>query len=165
MTSVGALWHAGSCWFQTGQHTRKAKNVARDKRCTISVATKSFDVMVAGQARRVHDSSVVAEIAALWAKGRWTARSDKMGNGITASCNAPALGRLRDSCTRSSLRPRLRSARVRKRQVQHAGASEINTIAIVKHFNRTSLTRPVITDTNVEGFVEALNAGREASVA
>ncbi len=28
VTSVGALWHAGSCWFQTGERTRKAKNVA-----------------------------------------------------------------------------------------------------------------------------------------
>ena len=46
VTSVGALWHAGSCWFQTGERTRKAKNVARDPRCTISVATKGFDVMV-----------------------------------------------------------------------------------------------------------------------
>ena len=27
VTSVGALWHAGSCWFQTGERTRKAKNV------------------------------------------------------------------------------------------------------------------------------------------
>ena len=31
VTSVGALWHAGSCWFQTGERTRKAKNVARDR--------------------------------------------------------------------------------------------------------------------------------------
>ena len=30
VTSVGTLWHAGSCWFQTGEHTRKARNVARD---------------------------------------------------------------------------------------------------------------------------------------
>ena len=46
VTSVGALWHAGSCWFQTGERTRKAKNVARDPRCTVSVATKGFDVTV-----------------------------------------------------------------------------------------------------------------------
>ena len=26
-TSVGALWHAGSGWFQTGDRTRKARNV------------------------------------------------------------------------------------------------------------------------------------------
>src|SRR3954471_684800 len=68
VTSVGALWHAGSCWFQTGEGTRKAKNVARDPRCTMSVARGSFDVMVAGEARRVTEPKVVAEIAALWAK-------------------------------------------------------------------------------------------------
>jgi hypothetical protein len=44
VTSVGALWHAGSCWFQTGERTRKARNVARDPRCAVSVATKGFDV-------------------------------------------------------------------------------------------------------------------------
>src|SRR4051812_36144665 len=74
VTSVGALWHAGSCWFQTGAGTRKAKNVARDPRCAISVATKGFDVMVAGDARRVTDPSVVAEIAELWAKSARAAR-------------------------------------------------------------------------------------------
>src|SRR3954449_725234 len=67
VTSVGALWHAGSCWFPTGEPPRKAVNLARDPRCAISVATKGFDVMVAGAARRVSDPAVVAEIAALWA--------------------------------------------------------------------------------------------------
>src|SRR5438067_11535961 len=92
VTSVGALWHAGSCWFQTGERTRKAKNVARDPRCTISVATKGFDVMVAGEARRVTDPKIVAEIAALWAKSGWPAQADDSGTGITAPFNAPTLG-------------------------------------------------------------------------
>jgi len=92
VTSVGALWHAGSCWFQTGDHTRKAKNVARDPRCTVSVATKSFDVMVSGEARRVTDPTTVAEIAALWSKSGWPAQPDDSGTGITAPFNAPALG-------------------------------------------------------------------------
>jgi len=91
VTSVGALWHAGSCWFQTGERTRKAKNVARDPRCTISVATKGFDVMVAGVARRVTDPKVVAEIAALWAKSGWPAQPDDSGTGITAPFNALAV--------------------------------------------------------------------------
>src|ERR671927_341486 len=68
VTSVGALWHAGSCWFQTGARTRKAKNVARDPRCTISVATKGFDVMVAGEARRGTKPKTLAENAAVWGK-------------------------------------------------------------------------------------------------
>src|SRR3954467_5822373 len=92
VTSVGALWHSGSYWFQTGEGTRKAKNVARDPRCTISVATKGFDVMVAGVARRVTDPKTVAEIAGLWAKGGWPAEADDAGTGITAPFNAPTLG-------------------------------------------------------------------------
>ena len=92
VTSVGALWHAGSFWFQTGEHTRKARNVARDPRCTMSVATGAFDVMVAGDARHVTDPKVVAESAALWAKGGWPAEPDASGTGITAPFNAPTLG-------------------------------------------------------------------------
>src|SRR5215203_1744197 len=92
VTSVGALWHAGSCWFQTAARTRKAKNVARDPRCTISVATKSFDVTVSGEARRVTVRTTVAEIAALWAKSGWPAQPDESGTGITAPFNAPTLG-------------------------------------------------------------------------
>jgi hypothetical protein len=92
VTSVGALWHAGSAWFQTGEHTRKAKNVTRDPRCTISVATKGFDVMVSGVARRVTTPKVVAEIAALWAGSGWPAQPDDAGTGITAPFNAPTLG-------------------------------------------------------------------------
>ena len=92
VTSVGALWHAGSCWFQTGDPTRKAHNIARDARCTVSVATKGFDVMVAGEARRVSDPKTVAEIAALWNQSGWPVRPDDAGTGITAPFNAPALG-------------------------------------------------------------------------
>lgn len=92
VTSVGALWHARSCWFQTGGSTRKAENLARDPRCTISVATKSFDVVVSGEARRALDPVTVAEIAALWAGSGWPAQPDDSGTGITAPFNAPALG-------------------------------------------------------------------------
>ena len=92
VTSVGALWHAGASWFQTGVRTRKADNVARDPRCTISVATTGFDVMIAGEARRVTDPTTMAEIAALWAGSGWPATLDDTGSGITAAFNAPGLG-------------------------------------------------------------------------
>ena len=87
-----AIWHDGSGWFQTGDHTRKARNVARDRRCTISVATKGFDVMVGGEARLVTDPATVAEIAAQWAAGGWPVQPDESGAGITAPFNAPTLG-------------------------------------------------------------------------
>ena len=39
VTGVGALWADGCFWFETGQGTRKGRNLARDPRCTLSVAT------------------------------------------------------------------------------------------------------------------------------
>ncbi len=92
VTSVGALWHAGRGWFQTGERTRKARNIARDPRCAMSVATKGFDVMVAGEAQHVTDPKIVAVTAALWAKSGWPAEPDDSGTGITAPFNAPTLG-------------------------------------------------------------------------
>ena len=43
VTGVGALWVDGAFWFETGESTRKGKNLARDSRCTLSVATDGFD--------------------------------------------------------------------------------------------------------------------------
>ena len=104
VTSVGALWHAGSCWFQTGERTRKARNLARDQRCTISVATKGFDVMVSGEARRVTDPTIVAEIGR---RGRRadgprspTSREPASRHHSTRRC----LDHRRGSCTRSKAR-------------------------------------------------------------
>src|SRR5947199_5620225 len=51
VTGVGALWHDGSFWFETGRSTRKGRNVARDPRCTLSVAADTFDLVVEGEAR------------------------------------------------------------------------------------------------------------------
>jgi hypothetical protein len=92
MTSVGALWHAGSFWFQTGARTRKARNIARNPHCAMSVATRGLDVAVEGDAHRVTDPKVVAELATMWAKGGWPAEPDDSGTGITAPFNAPTLG-------------------------------------------------------------------------
>ena len=92
VTSVGALWHAGSFWFQSGERTRKARNVARNASCAMAVATRGFDVAVEGEAHRVTDPKALSEAASLWAQGGWPARVDESGTGITADFNAPATG-------------------------------------------------------------------------
>jgi hypothetical protein len=38
----------GTFWFETGERTRKARNLARDPRCTLSVAMREFDLVVEG---------------------------------------------------------------------------------------------------------------------
>jgi hypothetical protein len=92
VTAVGAVWLDGSFWFQTGNGTRKAKNVARDPRCTISISTKEFDLVFNGTAEKVNDPSDVARIAAVWNAGGWPCEVDGSGIGLTAPFNAPAVG-------------------------------------------------------------------------
>jgi hypothetical protein len=50
VTGVGALWHDGRFWFETGRTSRKGRNLARDPRCTLSVAAGEFALVVEGVA-------------------------------------------------------------------------------------------------------------------
>jgi PPOX class probable F420-dependent enzyme len=92
VTGVGAEWAAGAFWFETGATTRKGRNVARDPRCTMSLATREFDLVVEGEAQRVDDPATVAEMAARWAAGGWPCRVDESGTALTADFSAPSAG-------------------------------------------------------------------------
>jgi hypothetical protein len=92
VTGIGALWADGCWWFETGQDTRKGKNLARDPRCTLSVAAREFDLVVAGEAILVTDAATVADLAARWAAAGWPARADDTGVALTAEYSAPSAG-------------------------------------------------------------------------
>jgi hypothetical protein len=92
VTGVGALWVDGAFWFQTGDRTRKARNVARDPRCTIAVATHEFDLAVEGEAHKITEPSVVADMAARWAAQGWPCEVDGSGVALTAPYSAPSAG-------------------------------------------------------------------------
>jgi len=92
VTAVGALWLDGTFWFQTGTSTRKARNVARDPRCAMSMSVRDADVVFEGEATRVTEPSTVARIVKAWADNGWPAEVDESGTGITAPYNAPSLG-------------------------------------------------------------------------
>ena len=92
VTAVGALWLDGAFWFQTGDGTRKARNVARDPRCSMALSIRDADVVVEGLSARVTDPHLVARAAKAWADGGWPAEPDETGTGITAPFNAPAQG-------------------------------------------------------------------------
>src|SRR5437016_10873206 len=77
VNGVGALWVDGSFFFETGETTRKGRNLARDPRCTLSVAADEFDLVVEGDARKVTDPSTVAALAERWAAEGWPARVDE----------------------------------------------------------------------------------------
>ena len=92
VTGVGGLWLNGAFWFQTGEATRKGKNLARDARCSLSVATDEFDLVVDGEAHKITDPRIVADLAARWAAEGWPARVDDSGQALTADYSAPSAG-------------------------------------------------------------------------
>jgi PPOX class probable F420-dependent enzyme len=92
VTGVGALWADAAWWFETGKRTRKGRNLARDARCTLSVATRDFDLIVEGAATVVTDPATVSGMAARWAAAGWPARPDDTGTALTAEFSAPSAG-------------------------------------------------------------------------
>jgi PPOX class probable F420-dependent enzyme len=92
VTGVGASWVDGAFWIATGEQTRKARNLARDPRCALSLATDEFDLVVNGAARKVTDPPTVAAMAARWAAEGWPARVDETAQAITADYSAPSAG-------------------------------------------------------------------------
>ncbi|ABW13046.1 pyridoxamine 5'-phosphate oxidase-related FMN-binding [Parafrankia sp. EAN1pec] len=92
VTGIGALFVDGCFWFETGERTRKARNLARDPRCALSVATAEFDVVLEGRASRVTDPVTVVAMAERWAAEGWPARVDESGQALTAEFSAPSAG-------------------------------------------------------------------------
>jgi hypothetical protein len=92
VTGIGAVWVDGGFFFETGERTRKGRNLARDPRCSLSLATNEFDLVVEGEAHRVDDPATVAALAARWAEEGWPARVDDSGVALTAEFSAPSAG-------------------------------------------------------------------------
>jgi len=55
----------GMFWFETGDRTRKARNLARDPRCTFFIATRHVDIVVEGRAEKITDPTIVKR----WRRG------------------------------------------------------------------------------------------------
>ena len=83
--SVGGFW----C-FTSGRGTRKSRNIARDPRCVVSVATHAFDLVVEGEAERVVDTAHLQTVAGAYAAQGWPA--SVAVDALTAEYSAPSAG-------------------------------------------------------------------------
>src|SRR3954447_21132535 len=92
VTGIGALPVDGAFYFETGEKTRKGRNLARDPRCALSVATDEFDLVVEGEAHLVDDPETVAAMAERWAAGGWPCAVDEGGVALPADFSAPSAG-------------------------------------------------------------------------
>jgi Pyridoxamine 5'-phosphate oxidase len=87
---VGVIAHNGGWYFTSGPATRKSRNLARDRRCVVSVATDQFDLVLEGMAERIGDGSELASIAAAFVRSGWPAKV--AGDALTAEYSAPSAG-------------------------------------------------------------------------
>ena len=87
---IGAAWYDGDVYFQTGQTTRKARNLEANPACTLSTSLTGIDLVFEGVAERVTDGPTLEAVAAVWREGGWAA--EVSGDGIVAPYNAPGTG-------------------------------------------------------------------------
>jgi Pyridoxamine 5'-phosphate oxidase len=92
VTALAVLWVDGHFWFETGRETRKGRNLARDPRCALSLATHAFDLVVEGRADLVTDPTSVARLAGIWSAD-WPVEVDASGTALTAPFSAPSAGK------------------------------------------------------------------------
>jgi Pyridoxamine 5'-phosphate oxidase len=90
LTPVGIIQIDGVWYFSSGPRTRKSRNIAADARCTISVATAEFDLVLEAAAKRVTDGSELRSVAASFVRTGWPA--EVQDGALTADYSAPSAG-------------------------------------------------------------------------
>lgn len=87
---LGAAWHDGDLYFTASPDSRKARNLAGNPACTLSVRLAGIDLVVEGTAGRVTDAPTLERLAAIYRQGGWPAEVD--GDAFTAPYSAPSAG-------------------------------------------------------------------------
>jgi hypothetical protein len=87
---IGAVWFEGDVYFTAGPGTRKARHLAANPACTLSVRLSDIDVVLEGEAARVVDSTTLEQLAGLYRDVGWPAEVE--GDGFTAPYSAPSAG-------------------------------------------------------------------------
>jgi hypothetical protein len=87
---VGVVRDNGSWYFTSGPAARKSRNLARDARCVLSVATDPFDLVIEGAAERVTSAGELASVADAFARDGWPCQVE--GEAVTAEYSAPSAG-------------------------------------------------------------------------
>ena len=66
---VGLVWDNGKFYMASGAGTQKSTNLARDPRCTVSIAPPGIDIVAEGEAKIIRDEGELQRIAGLF--GDW----------------------------------------------------------------------------------------------
>jgi len=87
---IGASWCDDDVYFVTGPALRKARDLAENPACTISLRLEGIDLVLEGEAERTTDPAVLEKVAAIYRDGGWPASVE--GDAFTAPYSAPGAG-------------------------------------------------------------------------
>ncbi len=87
---IGAIWLEEDLYFTSGLDTVKARNLAANPACTVSVRLPGLDLVLSGEASRVSEAARLERAAALYRTGGWPA--EVAGEAFTAPFSAPSAG-------------------------------------------------------------------------
>jgi hypothetical protein len=87
---VGAVWVEDVLYFVSGPGTRRARNLATNPACAVSVRLRGIDLVLEGEAHRVTDVSTLERVAEVYRTGGWPATVDS--DALTAPYSAPSAG-------------------------------------------------------------------------
>jgi hypothetical protein len=87
---IGVAEHEGDLYFTTGPDARKARNLAENPACTLSIRLDGIDVIFEGDAQRVIAAATLEALAAVFRDGGWPAVVD--GDAFTAPYSAQSAG-------------------------------------------------------------------------
>lgn len=87
---VGIVGVEATWYFTSGPQTRKSRNLLRDSRCVVSVATEPFDLVIEATAQRVTEEAELHTACAAFREQGWPALVD--GAALTAEYSAPSAG-------------------------------------------------------------------------
>lgn len=87
---VGAAWLDGFLYFTSGPAAQKARHLATNPACTLSVRVAGIDLVFEGTAERVTDARTLGEVVKIYNAGGWPAEVE--GDAYVAPFNAPSAG-------------------------------------------------------------------------
>jgi hypothetical protein len=80
----------GELYLTSGAKARKARNLAANPACTISVKLEGIDLVLEGEAIRATDKGTLERLAGRYRAVGWPAEVD--GDALTAPFSAPSTG-------------------------------------------------------------------------
>jgi hypothetical protein len=89
---IGALWLDGELYFTTSPLAAKARHLAANPACTMSMRLEGLDLVLEGRATRVTERGTLEPVRDGFNAGGWPATLDADGDALTAPYSAPSAG-------------------------------------------------------------------------